>query len=298
MNTLALQESKVERLIKTPHHIPHHLGIENEFYFDETKIDLIKRSICKGATDDELQLFIHACKRTGLDPFMRQIFAVKRWNTQARREVMTIQTGIDGYRLIADRTGKYAPGKDTEFGYNDEGHLLWAKAYIKKMTPDGEWHEISAIAFWEEYVQTSKDGKPTVFWLKKGRIMLSKCAEALALRKSFPAELSGIYTKEELSQEMPEAPEAAELKENPPQMVPTHQEVEVSPGKAMSTLPVEKVKEIESLLEKFPNREEMLKKILNHLHIESLREIPQARLGTLEAQLKQRLQKEKEESNG
>lgn len=174
---------------------------------DPAKLDLIKRTICKGATDDELQLFIHACKKTGLDPFMRQIFAVKRWDASAKREVMTIQTGIDGYRLIADRTGKYAPGRDTEFGYDGEGRLLWAKAYIKKMTPDGQWHEISAVAFWDEYVQTTREGKPTIFWQKKGHIMLSKCAEALALRKTFPAELSGIYTKEEMSQEMCSTPE-------------------------------------------------------------------------------------------
>ncbi|CCB87753.1 phage recombination protein Bet [Simkania negevensis] len=173
----------------------------DEYDFDQTKLDLIKRTICKGATNDELQLFIHACKRTGLDPFMRQIFAVKRWDSSTKKEIMTIQTGIDGYRLIADRTGKYAPGKDTEFGYDNKGNIRWAKAYIKKMTPDGQWHEISAIAFWEEYVQTTREGKSTLFWLKKSHIMLSKCTEALALRKTFPAERSGIYTKEEMAQE-------------------------------------------------------------------------------------------------
>lgn len=166
------------------------------------KLELIKQTLCKGVTDDELQLFIHACKRTGLDPFMRQIFAVKRWDSSLKREVMTIQTGIDGYRLIADRTGRYAPGRDIEFGYDGKNNLKWAKAFVKKMTPDGQWHEISAIAFWNEYVQTTRDGKPTVFWYHKGHIMLGKCAEALALRKAFPAELSGIYTKEEMSQEM------------------------------------------------------------------------------------------------
>ncbi len=70
------------------------------------------------------------------------------------------------------------------------------------MTPDGQWHEISVIAFWNEYVQTTREGRPTVFWMKKGHFMLSKCAEALALRKTFPAELSGIYTKEEMVQDM------------------------------------------------------------------------------------------------
>lgn len=180
---------------------------QTSVYLDEDKIDLIKRTVCKGATNDELDLFIMACKKTGLDPFMRQIFAVKRWDSSVKREVMTMQTGIDGYRLIADRTGRYAPGRDTEFGYDENNKLLWAKAFVKKMTPDGTWHEISAIAFWDEYAQKKKDGTPTQFWATKGHIMLAKCAEALALRKTFPAELSGIYTKEEMDQQNePETP--------------------------------------------------------------------------------------------
>ena len=73
------------------------------------KIDLITRTVARGCSKDELQLFLHACQKTGLDPLMKQIYAVKRSGSLA------IQTGIDGFRLIAERTGKYAPGKEPAF---------------------------------------------------------------------------------------------------------------------------------------------------------------------------------------
>ena len=167
--------------------------------FDESKIDLIKTTICKGSTNEELELFIYACKRTGLDPFMKQIYAVKRWNGKTQRNEMSIQTGIDGFRLIAERTGKYAPGKETIFEYSED-RVISSTAYIKKMTPDGTWHEVSGTAFYDEYVQTTKEGEPTSFWKRMPHVMLAKCAESIALRRAFPAELSGLYTIEEMSQ--------------------------------------------------------------------------------------------------
>lgn len=171
-----------------------------EFHFNQEQIDLIKSMLCPTITDDELKLFAHTCKRTGLDPLLKQIYPVKRWNSAQGKEVMTIQTAIDGYRLIAERSGKYSPGRDAEYGYDDNGNLKWARAFIKKMTPDGTWHEISATAFWDEYVQTTKQGTPTQFWKSKAHLMLSKCAESLALRKAFPAELSGLRTDDEMKQ--------------------------------------------------------------------------------------------------
>ena len=170
------------------------------------KIELLKNTICKGSTNDEFQLFLMTCKRTGLDPFARQLHAVKRWDGSLKREVMTIQTGIDGYRLIAERTGCYAPGREPTYAYDKDGNLLSATAYVKKMTKDGTWHEIAATAYYAEYVQTTKDGNPTRFWKQMPHGQLSKCAEALALRKAFPQELSGIYTTEEMAQAQNETP--------------------------------------------------------------------------------------------
>lgn len=154
----------------------------------EEQVNLLKRTICKEATNDELSLFLHACNRTKLDPFMKQIYAVQRGN------VMTIQTGIDGYRLIAERTGNYMPGKEPSFAYDSNNYLVSATSYVKKMDSKGDWHEIACTAFLKEYEGNGMG------WKKMPHIMLAKVAEAAALRKAFPADLSGFYTSEEMEQ--------------------------------------------------------------------------------------------------
>lgn len=163
------------------------------------QVELIKRTVAKGTTDDELALFLYIAKRTGLDPFARQIYCVKRWDSEQEKMVMTPQTGIDGFRLIADRTGRYAPGTITWETNKDNPQDLAATATIKKFV-GGEWHEISATAFFQEYAQHKKDGSLTRMWTKMPRLMIGKCAEALVLRKAFPAELSGVYTSDEMMQ--------------------------------------------------------------------------------------------------
>jgi phage recombination protein Bet len=174
-------------------------------HFNADQIEILKNSICKDATNDEFAVFLMACQKTQLDPFMRQIYAVKRYDSRLKRETMTIQTGIDGYRLIAERTGRYAPGPKTTFEYDKEGKILSATAYVKKLTQDGTWHIVEAEAFFDEYCQTYTDKstgqkKKTGMWVNMERNQLGKCAESLALRKAFPAELSGVYTKDEMKQ--------------------------------------------------------------------------------------------------
>lgn len=156
--------------------------------FDEEQLRIIKETICKGSSNDELAFFLQVCKRTGLDPFSRQIYSVPRGGQR------TIQVGIDGLCLLADRTGRYMPGKESTFNFDKNGNLYSVTAYVKKQAKDGSWHEVSAIAFWDEY--NANQG----LWKKMPKRMLEKCALALCLRKAFPADLSGLYTDEEMHQ--------------------------------------------------------------------------------------------------
>ena len=170
-------------------------------------IDLLTRTICKGASADELALFVQICKKTGLDPFSRQIFAVKRWDRKLGCEIMQPQVSIDGFRLVAQRSGEYA-GQTAVQWCGDNGE--WRDVWLSRTHPvaarvgvyrRGFSEACYAVALWSEYCPIGKDGKPTGMWPRMPALMLAKCAEALALRKSFPAELSGLYTSEEMDQD-------------------------------------------------------------------------------------------------
>lgn len=183
-----------------------------------SQINIIKSQIAVGCSDGELELFAQVCARTGLDPFTRQIYAISRnsWNpaTKQSEPKMTIQLSIDGFRAMAASCGSY--GGSQTFWCGDDG--IWVDAWLSNTPPSAAKTEVYrancdrpfvGVARFSSYAQRKKDGALTGQWPAMPDVMIGKCSEALALRKAFPAQLSGLYSTEEMEQAGNPLPEQA-----------------------------------------------------------------------------------------
>lgn len=146
-------------------------------------------------SDLEMDVFMAAAHRYGLNPLANQIYPQIRKDRKTQERTMVIATGIDGYRTLADRTGTYAGNDDPTFDETVKRPGM-ATVTVYKVV-GGVRCPFTATARWEQYVpQEGLD----FMWRKMPHLMLGKVAEALALRKAFPAAIAGIYTDAEMEQ--------------------------------------------------------------------------------------------------
>lgn len=184
-------------------------------YWNDVQLSALRQLGLEKAPEGDLRVFFHQVKKTGLDPFAKQIYMIgrnskngERWETK-----WTIQTSIDGARLTAARSHDYGGNSKAEFTYNPNGGLVAAFVTVWRISSP---HPFEGEAYWDEYVQLDKNGNPTPMWRKMGRTMLAKCAEMKALRKAFPADLSGVYLTEEMLQADDAAAPAAAVRPTQP----------------------------------------------------------------------------------
>lgn len=167
------------------------------------------------ASEGDLRVFFHVVKRTGLDPFARQIYMIGRDLNERQPDgswvkvtKQTIQTGIDGYRLIgrraADRAGQTLAIGAPEWAHEDGSWRpvwsnTWGRPVAARVIVERDGMAFPGVALFDEYAQTKRDGGLTQMWAQRPAGMIAKCAEALAWRMAFPQDLSGVYTDDEMS---------------------------------------------------------------------------------------------------
>ena len=148
---------------------------------------------------DDLKRFMIIASQFGVNPFRNEIYATYIWNSMTKREELTPIVSIHGLRKLARKGGKYSHTGTAEISKKDDGTLESVTVPVFGLV-NGEPQEFTKYtAFYDEFVQTNKEGNPKSTWAKMPIVMLTKCAEANAIRQAF--DISGIYIEEEISRE-------------------------------------------------------------------------------------------------
>lgn len=167
---------------------------------NEKQIALIKRTVAKGATNDQLAMFMHIAKKYELDPFTKEI-----WFYKDKKGNCLMYTSRDGYLKIAHRSGEFdgiksgavrkKDGFQADIQNNKVDHIIrpteergalvggWATAYRKGC---------EAVTVYVDFATYNK-GYNT--WKSHPDSMIQKVAENIALKRLFG--IAGLTTVEE-----------------------------------------------------------------------------------------------------
>lgn len=179
---------------------------EDQTSFTPDQMTALESLGVQGAQPAEVAMFFDQCQRTGLSPWARQIYMIGRWDGRLGRQKYQVQVSIDGLRLVAERTEQYEGQTEPQWCGPDG---VWRDVWLDPQPPSaarvGVWREkfrqpAYGVARLAAYMPMTKQGQPQGLWRTMPDVMLAKCAEALALRKAFPMELSGLYTGDEMQQ--------------------------------------------------------------------------------------------------
>lgn len=191
----------------------------------DNQIGTVRNTVAKDLNNPEFDLFIALCKRTGLDPFRRQIIPIVFSKDKPDKRKMETIVTRDGYRCIASRCGNYRPKSEAaNFTYDDKAKsktnpagIISCSVILHVQDKQGTWHPVYGEAYWDEYAPIEKEwnwgaekgqkvytGKETLSgnWEKMPRVMIEKCAESAALRAGWPEEFAGLYGEEEMARAM------------------------------------------------------------------------------------------------
>ncbi len=167
--------------------------MDEKFTFSDKQLSRLRIEYSQ-LDDNEFDTFVEQAERLELDPFSRQIYAVKKEGSR-----MQVLCTIDGLRIVAERSSKYA-GQTPAMWCGNDG--VWKDVWLEKTPPaackvgvmrSDFAQPLYAVARFDSYNQG------TSYWTSMPDIMISKCAEALALRRAFPARLSGCYSDAEIN---------------------------------------------------------------------------------------------------
>ncbi|MFJ4189420.1 recombinase RecT [Kitasatospora sp. NPDC089509] len=234
-----LTDNRAEMTIETADQVLEITGAQR-FWTKAQRAALAAIGLAQAPTHD-LVAFFHICKSTGLDPFRREIYYIQRKRKVGKQEELyyTAQTGIDGFRHIGQRTGRFirrvgpfwtGPEDDPKWwilGEDGINRRRWVDVWLHDSPPAaamcriehrsiaGDETVTQAVALfsefavgrdeWQDDPRTGKGVKTgrrilSGLWPAMGAHMIGKVAEAQAWRIAFPRELVNIYEHTEMEQ--------------------------------------------------------------------------------------------------